>query len=119
MDAISPNYYQNCPSLRCEVIEITAGMTFRRGSAFKYVARAGLKTTDPTGDLRKAEWYLRDLHKSCGGFTYISDPHLAIYEDTIRGALLQNIYMGHILGPLQILESIFQGACALDSRVQH
>lgn len=43
-----------------EVIDITEQLNFNRGSAIKYLARAGRK--DPQKeieDLRKAEWYVQ------------------------------------------------------------
>ncbi|MCR8695575.1 DUF3310 domain-containing protein [Rhodococcus pyridinivorans] len=43
-----------------EVIDITENLNFNRGSAIKYLARAGKK--DPAKeleDLRKAEWYVK------------------------------------------------------------
>lgn len=44
-----------------EVIDITRHLSFDRGNAIKYIARAGAK--DPSReleDLEKALWYLRD-----------------------------------------------------------
>lgn len=119
MDNINPTHYRECPALHCEVIDITAGMSFRRGNAFKYAARAGLKTADPTEDLRKAEWYLRELRKSCGGnYSYINDNHPDIIEDTVRGVLLQHIYMGALDASLEALDAIFWGSYTLDTDIR-
>ena len=41
----------------CECIEITEHMTFCRGSAMKYLWRAGDKDNE-LEDLRKARWYI-------------------------------------------------------------
>lgn len=34
------------------------GLDFSLGSALKYIARAGKKTSDPIEDLQKAKWYI-------------------------------------------------------------
>lgn len=43
-----------------EVIKVIEawGLGFCLGNAVKYIARAGLKTEDPTTDLQKAAWYI-------------------------------------------------------------
>lgn len=57
-----PHHYTRFP---VEVIEITEHLNFNRGSAVKYITRAGHK--DPmceTQDLQKAIWYLnRELQR--------------------------------------------------------
>lgn len=54
-----PSHYRGF-SNGAEVIDITEQLNFNRGSAIKYLARAGKK--DPAKeleDLRKAEWYVQ------------------------------------------------------------
>jgi len=42
-----------------EVIDLTEQMNFNRGNAVKYIARAGLKSSDSElQDLKKAAWYI-------------------------------------------------------------
>lgn len=55
-DPINPDHYRRFP---VEVIEITEHLNFARGSAVKYICRAGYKDeTKEVEDLRKAVWYL-------------------------------------------------------------
>ena len=57
-DPTNPDYYKTGFGGH-EVIDITEHLNFCRGSAVKYLARAGRK--DPTKeleDLRKARWYV-------------------------------------------------------------
>lgn len=57
MSAISPDHYQFGAA---QVIDITEHMSFCRGNAIKYLARAGRK--DPATeveDLLKAAWYVQ------------------------------------------------------------
>ena len=56
---INPSYYQNHPS-GVECITITRHFNFNLGNVIKYVWRAGLKSTSPLEDLKKARWYLDD-----------------------------------------------------------
>ncbi|WP_078344581.1 DUF3310 domain-containing protein [Mycobacteroides chelonae] len=56
-DAINPSHYRNHPS-GVECITITEHFGFNLGNAIKYIWRAGLKTTSPVEDLKKARWYL-------------------------------------------------------------
>lgn len=52
-----PSHYTAYEGL--EIIDLTEQMSFNRGNAVKYIARAGLK--DPATevqDLQKARWYL-------------------------------------------------------------
>lgn len=57
-DTVSqPVHYTSHPS-GVECIAITEHMSFCLGNAIKYVWRAGLKTDDPTRDLKKAAWYI-------------------------------------------------------------
>ena len=52
-----PSHYTAYPGV--EVIELTEHMSFCRGNAVKYIARAGLKSKDTEmQDLRKALWYI-------------------------------------------------------------
>lgn len=54
----SPSHYTQYP---VEVIELTRHMSFNRGNAVKYVARAGFKDkSKEVEDLKKARWYLDD-----------------------------------------------------------
>ncbi len=53
-----PPHYCSHPS-GVEVIQITEHMNFCLGNAIKYILRAGLKTPDPTRDLRKSMWYIQ------------------------------------------------------------
>lgn len=58
MDAVEhPPHYNSHPS-GIECITVTEHMNFNLGNAVKYIWRAGLKSDDPTTDLRKACWYL-------------------------------------------------------------
>ncbi len=57
VDAINPSHYRNHPS-GVECIDITEHFGFNLGNAIKYIWRAGLKTTSPVEDLKKARWYL-------------------------------------------------------------
>jgi hypothetical protein len=54
-----PSHYTQYP---VEVIELTRHMSFGRGNAVKYIARAGFKggPEKELEDLEKAEWYLKD-----------------------------------------------------------
>lgn len=53
-----PAHYTSHPS-GIECIEVVEHLPFNVGNAIKYLWRAGLKTEDPTVDLRKADWYVR------------------------------------------------------------
>jgi len=53
----APAHYTAHPS-GIECIEVTEHMNFCLGNAIKYIWRAGLKTENPTEDLRKAAWYI-------------------------------------------------------------
>lgn len=53
-DTINPAHYQFG---RAQVIDITENLDFCRGSAIKYLARAG-KKDDEMQDLLKAKWYV-------------------------------------------------------------
>lgn len=58
-DAINPSHYKDGFSNGAEVIDITENLNFNRGSAVKYLARAGKKPgEDELKDLRKAKWYV-------------------------------------------------------------
>lgn len=62
-DAVNhPSHYTQYP---VEVIELTRHMTFNRGNAVKYVARAGYKggPEKELEDIDKAIWYLIDERK--------------------------------------------------------
>ena len=54
-----PSHYTQYP---VEVIELTRHMSFTRGNAVKYIARAGFKggPEKELQDLEKAEWYIKD-----------------------------------------------------------
>lgn len=59
-DAVNhPSHYTQYP---VEVIELTRHMSFNRGNAVKYVARAGFKggPEKELEDIDKAIWYLKD-----------------------------------------------------------
>jgi len=58
-DNINPSHYKQSPS-GIEAIQVTRWMNFNLGNAMKYIWRAGLKNADPTEDIEKAIWYLRD-----------------------------------------------------------
>jgi hypothetical protein len=56
-DAVNhPRHYNSHPA-EVECIDIIEHFPHNVGAAMKYLWRAGLKTTDPTEDLRKAAWY--------------------------------------------------------------
>jgi hypothetical protein len=66
-DAVNhPSHYTQYP---VEVIELTRHMTFNRGNAVKYVARAGYKggPEKELEDIDKAIWYLIDERKLVEG----------------------------------------------------
>lgn len=52
-----PAHYTAHPS-GIECITVTEHMNFNVGNAVKYLWRAGLKSSDPMEDLRKAAWYV-------------------------------------------------------------
>lgn len=52
-----PPHYTSHPS-GVECIDITEHYNFNLGNAIKYVWRAGLKSSSPVEDLRKARWYI-------------------------------------------------------------
>lgn len=52
-----PSHYTSHPS-GVECIQVTEHFCFNIGNAIKYLWRAGLKTDDPTEDLKKAAWYV-------------------------------------------------------------
>ncbi len=59
-DAVNhPSHYTQYP---VEVIELTRHMSFDRGNAVKYIARAGFKggPEKELEDIDKAIWYLKD-----------------------------------------------------------
>ena len=51
-----PRHYNSHPS-GIECIDVVEHMGFNLGNAIKYIWRAGLKSSDPVEDLRKAIWY--------------------------------------------------------------
>jgi len=57
-DPVNPSHYRD---LKPEPIDVIEGwnLGFHLGNAVKYIARAGRKTPDGLGDLRKAAWYLQ------------------------------------------------------------
>ena len=56
-DVNHPSHYTSYKGI--EVIQLTEQMSFNRGNAVKYVARAGLKNPDSEiQDLEKAAWYI-------------------------------------------------------------
>jgi len=58
-----PPHYTSHPS-GIECIQVTEHYNFCIGNAIKYLWRAGLKSDDPTQDLRKAVWYIeRELDR--------------------------------------------------------
>lgn len=64
-DDINPPHYKRFP---VEVIEITEHLNFNRGSAVKYIARAGHKPgADELVDLGKAAWFInREMERLKG-----------------------------------------------------
>jgi hypothetical protein len=56
-DAINPSHYRSHPS-GIECVTVAEHFGFNLGNAIKYIWRAGLKSTDPIEDLRKAAWYI-------------------------------------------------------------
>lgn len=54
-----PAHYAEGWSNGAEVIDITENLSFNRGNAVKYIARAGVKDPEKLlEDLQKAQWYL-------------------------------------------------------------
>ena len=59
-DATNPAHYRNGFSNGAEVIDITEALSYNRGNAIKYLARAGQKDPDKEiEDLEKALWYVK------------------------------------------------------------
>ena len=58
-DAVNhPTHYTSYPGI--EVIDLIEHLNFNRGSAIKYIARAGLKNKDTEiEDLKKSLWYIQ------------------------------------------------------------
>lgn len=56
-EVLNPAHYTQHPS-GIECIQITEHMNFNLGNSMKYIWRAGLKSSNPVQDLRKARWYL-------------------------------------------------------------
>lgn len=52
-----PSHYNDHPS-GIEAIVICEHFGFNVGNAVKYLWRAGLKSSDPVEDLKKAAWYV-------------------------------------------------------------
>ena len=52
-----PSHYNSHPR-GVECIVITEGFNFNIGNAIKYIWRAGLKSSNPITDLKKAQWYI-------------------------------------------------------------
>ena len=53
------NHPSHYTAFHPEVIEVTQYQSFCIGNAIKYLARAGLKTVNPSEDFKKAEFYLK------------------------------------------------------------
>jgi len=54
-----PDHYGGAGNLYEAIRVIEAwDLNFHLGNVVKYISRAGKKTDDPLGDLRKAHWYL-------------------------------------------------------------
>jgi hypothetical protein len=51
-----PHYNQHPSGVEC--VTIASGFDYCIGNCIKYLWRAGLKSSDPMEDLRKAAWYL-------------------------------------------------------------
>ena len=64
-DQINPRHYTRFP---VEVIDLTEHLSFNRGNAVKYLARAGAKPgADELTDLQKAAWYVaREIARVTG-----------------------------------------------------
>lgn len=56
-DMIDHPAHYNAHPAGIECIDVVEHLNFNIGNAIKYLWRAGLKTADPTEDLRKAAWY--------------------------------------------------------------
>lgn len=58
-DAVNPAHYKEGFSNGAEPIDIAENLSFNKGSAMKYLARAGKKPgADEIQDLEKALWYI-------------------------------------------------------------
>ena len=57
-DPINPDHYRSRSKYGVECIEIAENWNYNLGAALKYLWRAGIKTPDPTTDLRKAIWHI-------------------------------------------------------------
>jgi hypothetical protein len=62
-----PPHYNAHPS-GVECVDVAEHYGFNVGNAIKYLWRAGLKSTDPIEDLRKAAWYVnREIERLTKG----------------------------------------------------
>jgi len=72
-DRVNPDYYHNPSGVEC--IEVTRHLNFCLGNVVKYVWRAGLKSDNPTMDLRKAKRYLEfELERLAIAESHTSEP---------------------------------------------
>lgn len=101
-DPIRPNHYKNC-SNGAQVADICDRLDWNRGSAVKYIARAGEKvekgessTDAEIRDLNKAIWHVeRRLSLVRGELEANSDP-----KDIVRRELLEatDVFERHLSG---------------------
>lgn len=93
-DAVNhPSHYTQYP---VEVIELTRHMSFDRGNAVKYIARAGFKggPEKELEDIDKAIWYLKDdreqvakklaAQKAASVTTSVSVSNLVVTNHTVN-----------------------------------
>jgi|SRR5208282_4427908 len=85
-----PQHYTSHPS-GVECVDVVEHYNFNVGSAIKYLWRAGLKSSDPIEDLRKAAWCVnREIERLKGSKTDAQAPGeaqlLATNVDDIMGA---------------------------------
>lgn len=66
-DSIRPNYYRSETGHEAVDVIEAWGLNFALGNVVKYVARAGLKSGDVAGDLKKARDYINREIARVGG----------------------------------------------------
>lgn len=99
-DAINPAHYKDGYSNGAEVIDIVENLTYNRGAAVKYLARAGKKAiADELEDLNKAKWYVeREIDR--------------VLETRGHRVIETTATLKHIVGPQRVLDprETLQGA---------
>lgn len=75
-DQINPKHYQTSSGIEAIQVIEEYGLGFHCGNAFKYLVRAGKKSSDVVTDLEKAQWYAR----RCIADGVAGGPHAVVGE---------------------------------------